>query len=85
MYEGQLLGQYADPENGGATGPHLHFEWWDDQIDGELLDPEKYLNLVVPDYILKDRPRFRPSHPVHRRSSQHKGYDLKSPKQLELQ
>ena len=74
--EGQLLGQYAKPTNGGATGPHLHFEWWADRTGGMRLDPEKYLDIVMPNHTRTDRIRFRAPHPVHGTPRMHNGYDL---------
>ncbi len=75
--QGQLLGQYASPANGGATGPHLHFEWW--SKTGARLDPGSYLPMVMPNHVLKDTIRFRSVHPVTGKARWHNGYDLVGP------
>jgi murein DD-endopeptidase MepM/ murein hydrolase activator NlpD len=72
--QGQLLGQYASPANGGASGPHLHFEWW--SASGQRLDPKPYLSTVMPNYRQTDYIRFRGSHPVTGKPKMHNGYDL---------
>jgi hypothetical protein len=74
---GQLLGQYASPPNGGATGPHLHFEWWSKA--GTRLDPSAHLSTVMPGYIRTDWIRFRNTHPVTGKQQWHNGYDLIGP------
>ncbi len=43
--KGQLLGQYADPENGSATAPHLYFEHWK---NGVSINPLPYAERVMP-------------------------------------
>jgi hypothetical protein len=77
--QSQLLGQYANPKNGGATRPHLHFEWWADHIGGKRLDPEIYLDLVIPDHVVTDPIMVRENHPVHGGRRNHNGYDMVSP------
>jgi murein DD-endopeptidase MepM/ murein hydrolase activator NlpD len=77
--QGQLLGQYANPANGGATGPHLHFEWW--SASGKRLDPVQYRSIVMPNYQQTDFIRFRGAHPVTGKARMHHGYDLIGPVQ----
>ena len=74
VIQGQLLGQYASPANGGASGPHLHFEWW--SASGKRLDPKTYLPIVMPNYVQTDYIHFRGSHPVTGKPKMHNGYDL---------
>lgn len=75
--KGEYIGQYASPANGGATGPHLHFEWW--SKSGTRLDPAAYLPIVMPSYGLRDTIRFRNVHPVTGKPRWHNGYDLVGP------
>ena len=75
--KGEYIGQYASPANGGATGPHLHFEWW--SKSGTRLDPAAYLPTVMPGHVLKDTIRFRSVHPVTGAARWHNGYDLIGP------
>jgi len=74
VMKGEYLGQYASPANGGATGPHLHFEWW--SKSGTRLDPVSYLPIVMPSYVIRDTIRFRSVHPVTGKPRWHNGYDL---------
>jgi hypothetical protein len=76
--QSQLLGQYANPKNGGATGPHLHFEWWADHIGGKRLNPRGYLDIVIPDYVITAPIMKRDNHPVHGGKRNHNGYDMVS-------
>lgn len=46
VVRGQLLGQYASPSNGSATGPHLHLGWCASARDCQ--DPSKYRPVVMP-------------------------------------
>jgi RHS repeat-associated protein len=75
--KGQYIGEYASPANGGATGPHLHFEWW--SKNGTRLDPAANLPTVMPEHVLKDTIRFRNVHPVTGAAQWHNGYDLVGP------
>jgi RHS repeat-associated protein len=75
--KGQFLGIYADPTNGSATGPHLHFEWW--SAKGGRLDPAPYRSVVMPGYAQSDFIRFRGVHPVKGTPNWHNGYDLVGP------
>ena len=75
---GKLLGQYADPKNGGATGPHLHFEWRN-AGDNRRLDPASYKSVVMPGYLQQDNIHYRDVHPVSGDARWHNGYDLVGP------
>lgn len=77
VMQGQYLGMYADPTNGSATGPHLHFEWW--SATGVRLDPSAYRSIVMPNYLQTDAIRFRGVHPVKHTPNWHNGYDLVGP------
>jgi murein DD-endopeptidase MepM/ murein hydrolase activator NlpD len=46
--KGQLLGQYADPPNGTASGPHLHVEHRG--AKGEVLDAKNSLSTIMPNH-----------------------------------
>lgn len=74
--EGQFLGQYGDPATGGATGPHLHVEWWKDKMGGERLDPKKHLETIMPSYEETDFIRQREPHPISGTPKFHNGYDI---------
>ena len=77
VLRGEYLGRYAQPANGSATGPHLHFEWWSKAR--ERLDPAAFLSVVMPSAIVRDTIRFRSFHPVSGRARWHNGYDLVGP------
>ncbi|MES2483003.1 MAG: RHS repeat-associated core domain-containing protein, partial [Pseudomonadota bacterium] len=77
VLRGEYLGRYAQPANGSATGPHLHFEWWSKAR--ERLDPAALLSVVMPSAVVRDTIRFRNVHPVSGRARWHNGYDLVGP------
>ena len=77
VVKGDFIARYADPTNGGATGPHLHFEWWSSK--GVRQDPAQYLSTVMPGFTVRDTIRFRTVHPVLGTGRWHNGYDLIGP------
>lgn len=72
---GQYLGTYADPPNGIASGPHLHFERRD--AAGNPVNPGN-VNVVAPGGVRTSGfgPRW---HPVFKRNRNHNGVDYVGP------
>jgi murein DD-endopeptidase MepM/ murein hydrolase activator NlpD len=76
---GQWIGVYADPANGTATAPHLHFEWR--SRTGQPLDPTGFINVVMPN--ARATSGFMPNgrvHPVLGTLRPHNGIDLAEPR-----
>jgi murein DD-endopeptidase MepM/ murein hydrolase activator NlpD len=74
---GEYIGMYADPKNGTASGPHLHFERRDKAgnsvpVDWKTVTPPIPEGIITSDY-------GRRFHPVHRTWKLHGGTDWIGP------